>query len=299
MVELPDGLHGAFWRPELVRLLGRAALRTALEDRRLVSFSRNVVLDGRRQAEFLTLAAASLLYAGPAAALTGQSALVLHGCTAADRAPIHVLVPYSRRLRRQPGVVVHHGGLQETDVVEVDRLRVLSMDFALAEVLCRADERMAIACADELLGLCAEDSRDELRAWIDHRITVRPDPRGRKRARVLLDLTTGLAESPAESWTMLGIVAGGFPPPVPQFRIFDAAGREIYRLDFAWPELRICVEYDGYVAHELQAARDARREEDLRRRGWIVIRATAEDLTDFSRLHAEVEAAFQARGMAA
>ncbi|HKS49385.1 MAG TPA: DUF559 domain-containing protein [Amycolatopsis sp.] len=54
--------------------------------------------------------------------------------------------------------------------------------------------------------------------------------------------------------------------------MLDISGRELDRLDFAWPELRIAVEYDGYAAHESRWERGADREEDLRRSGWIVIR---------------------------
>jgi hypothetical protein len=38
------------------------------------------------------------------------------------------------------------------------------------------------------------------------------------------------------------------------------------------------------------------RDEDLRRRGWIVIHARAADLADSSRLFAELRAAFARRG---
>ncbi len=91
----------------------------------------------------------------------------------------------------------------------------------------------------------------------------------------------------------------GLPRPTPQYVVYDLSGREIYRLDFAWPELRIAVEYDGYEAHENRAEKDRLRDHDLRRRGWIVIRATSTDLSEPSRLLDKIAAAFRARGMAA
>lgn len=81
--------------------------------------------------------------------------------------------------------------------------------------------------------------------------------------------------------------------------MLDLAGVERYRLDFAWPELRIAIEYDGYEAHEGRRERDAARDADLRRRGWIVIRATIDDLHDPSGLLAEIDRAFRRRGLAA
>jgi hypothetical protein len=209
------------------------------------------------------------------------------------------LVPYQRKVRRRPGLVVHNGRFDEYDVEDLGELRVTSLDFALSEVLCRGERRRAFACADQALALVPEAERVELRAWTEDRILARADPRGTRQALFLLNLATGQAESPPESWTMLDLVDAGLPAPVAQFRIYDLAGNEIYRLDFAWPELRIAVEYDGYEAHENRVDRDAARDEDLRRRGWTVIRANATDLKDPKRLIAAVNAAFILRGLAA
>jgi hypothetical protein len=276
-----------------------SALRGAIKHGRLTTFSRDVLLDPRRASEFRTRAAACLLVAGAPAVLSGHSALTLHGCSAADIAPIHVLVPYHRKLRSRPGLSVHYGLFEEQDVEERDGLRVLALDVALAEVLCRVGRRIAIACADQALAALPEKERVEFRAWTEERIRARPDPRGTLRGLALLDLATGLAESPPESWILLTLVDGGLPVPEQQVKIFDLAGNEIYRLDYAWREARVAVEYDGYESHEWRRQRDAARDEDLRRRGWIVIRADTRDLKDPSRLLAAIRAAFRSRGLEA
>lgn len=299
MDALPPGLHGAFVRADLLKLIGPASLRSALAHRRLVPVTRSILVDARRAADFRTRAAAALLGAGAAAALNGHSALALHGCTAADRTPIHVLVPYSCCIRPRDGFVFHRGRLGRSDVVHVDGLRTAAPDVALAEVLCRGSRRDAFACADQLLATENVDARAELKAWVRHRVLAREDPRGRQQALALLDLATGLPESPPESWTLLALVDGGFPPPVPQFSVADINGRVLYWLDLAWPELRIAGEYDGYAAHAGRESLDAAREEDLRRRGWIVIRADAADMRNPHRLLAAVGEAFRLRGMAA
>ncbi|HKS47941.1 MAG TPA: DUF559 domain-containing protein [Amycolatopsis sp.] len=264
----------------------------------MASFSRDVFVDPHRATEFHTRAAASLLYAGSEAVLSGHSALVAHGCSAADPAPIHVLVPYHRNLGSRPGLLVHNGRFEWQDVTEIAGLRVLAVDVALAEVLCRGDRRSGIACADQALALLPENERAEFRAWTAERIRTRDDPRGKLRGVALLDLATGLAESPAESWLLLSLADAGLPVPQPQVQIFDIAGNVIYRLDFGWPEPRVAVEYDGYAAHENRKERDVARDEDLRRRGWTMIRADAADLKDPSRVVAAVRAAFRARGFA-
>jgi hypothetical protein len=297
MVSSRHDFHGAYLRADLEPLMGRETLRAAVRDGRLAKFSRGVLLDPRRAASFRTRAAGALLLAGKDAALARQSALVLYGCSAARAAPVHILVPGQRGLRNRPGMVVHHGSFGSNDIALVDGLRTQALDVALADVLCRDDRRTAIACADQALALQPEADRPKFWAAVERRVVLRADPRGSLQARALLELTTGLAESPAESWTLLSLFDSGLPIPVQQYRVLDVSGREIYRLDFAWPELRIAVEYDGYEAHEGRGVADQAREEDLRRRGWIVIRSDAADLRDSSRLITAVRAAFRVRGL--
>jgi len=296
MNDLPDGLHGAYTRAELSQHIGANALRTIVRSGRLKPYSREVLIDPRRATEFWCRAAAALLMAGPAAALDSHSALTARGITTADSAPIHLLLPYPRTLRRHNGIAVHYGHLIDFHSEHVDGLRAATIRHALTEVLCRSSRRTAIACADQVLASVPRGERDMLRATIDERIRSRRDRRGTLQATELLDLARGDSESPAESWMLLALVDGGLPIPEQQVSVTDIDGNELYRLDFAWPAFRVAVEYDGYEVHEFRAASDAARDADLRRRGWTVIHATAEDLRDPYRLIAAVAEAMRARG---
>jgi hypothetical protein len=71
-----------------------------------------------------------------------------------------------------------------------------------------------------------------------------PRCRGSAVAREVTRLADGLAESPQETRLRLLLLRAGFPPPVAQFRAFDGAGL-IGRVDFAYPEFKIAIEYDG------------------------------------------------------
>ncbi|WNV90671.1 DUF559 domain-containing protein [Umezawaea sp. Da 62-37] len=284
MISLPEGLHGAHLRTDLQAHLGRARLRAAVEDGRLVSYSRTVLVVRERMTDTRTLAAAGLLMAGPDAVLTGHTATYLQGCTAADSTPIHLLLGHDRKFRARPGLVVHNSNYDPSDVVVVEGLRCLCLEASIGELLCRARSSTALACADQALALVVEEHRPTVKADLAVRIARRPDPRGRRRGGFLLDLATGLPESPAESWLLLMVADRGFPVPVPQFKIHNLLGDEVYRLDFAWPDLRLALEYDGYEAHENRRTADAARDADLKRRGWKVIRADASDLRDPTRL---------------
>lgn len=299
MSALPPGLHGAHRREDLCREFGALQVRKLVQEGRLVPFSRKVVVERDRQLTLPTRAAATLLLAGPRAVLTSHTAALLLGCTAADEGRVHVLVDYHRKVPRVPGVVIHQGILDEQDVLTFDGLRMLSLECVITELLCRESRRVALACTDQALALTPMDQRAAFRAEVLHRIGDRRDPRGRRRSQILLDLANGMSDSPAESWLLLGFFDAGFSVPVQQLPVADIDGREIYRLDFAWEEPMVAVEYDGYAAHVDRRIRDAARDEDLRRRGWVIIHADAADLSDPARLHADVRRAFWRRRFAA
>lgn len=299
MIDTPDGLHGAHIQRQARIALGAYGLRAAIEMGQLVGFGRGVVLEAGRVLDLRTRSAGALLLAGPSGVLVGPTAAVLHGCTATGGFPVHVLVPHSRRIRSRAGMVVHQGHVNEADVVQLDGLRVLRLEIVIADLLRTAPRRTALACADQALKPLSVDARTRFRAEIARILAVQADRRGTRRGRQLLDLATGLPESPAESAVLLVVVDSGFPLPVCQYAVDDIGGGTRYRLDFAWPELKIALEYDGYEAHLGRAAADAAREADLRRRGWLVVRAVASDLRDPTDLVIRLRDAFQCRRFAA
>jgi hypothetical protein len=294
-LDVRERLHGAYYRPDLVRTIGLPAVRSLVRSGRLVRYSRWVLVDRRTQLELHTRAAAALLTAGPEAVLTSHTAALLYGCTAADSGAIHVLTRYERQIKRRAGLAVHQGSFDEQDVVELGGLRVLALEVVIAELLCKAFRPTALACADQALGMVRPESRAEFKAELEHRLQSRPDPRGRRRGGVLLLLATGVPESPAESQLLVALFDAGLPVPEAQFAVCDLDGRERYRLDFAWPEPMVALEYDGYAAHAGRSELDAARDEDLRRRGWLVVRAGASDLRDPGRLMREIRSAFWRR----
>jgi very-short-patch-repair endonuclease len=89
----------------------------------------------------------------------------------------------------------------------------------------------------------------------------------------LLGLEPG--ESEQEKKIARWIVAAGLPRPVHQHRV-TIDGRR-YRLDLAYPSLRIDIEYDGWDAHRTRSTfeRDRQRDMDLEEHGWRVLRFTA------------------------
>ncbi|UJP11504.1 DUF559 domain-containing protein [Microbacterium sp. KUDC0406] len=108
-------------------------------------------------------------------------------------------------------------------------------------------------------------------------------------------------ESPKETETRLLLIDSGLPVPQVQFEVWDGA-EHIGRVDLAYPELKIAIEYEGdhHRTDKDQWRRDIQRQRRLEELGWIVIRLTELDLADNSEaLIARIRDAIARRATAA
>jgi very-short-patch-repair endonuclease len=82
-----------------------------------------------------------------------------------------------------------------------------------------------------------------------------------------------------ESEARLVMIDGGLPAPVLQYEVVGVDGTR-WRLDFAWPDLRVAAEYDGVAWHSGPDAffRDRRRYSELQELGWTIVSVVAEDV---------------------
>ena len=100
--------------------------------------------------------------------------------------------------------------------------------------------------------------------------------KGCRRLRELLTLVDPRAESPMETRLRLLLHDAGAPPPTPQHEVRASDGRLIGRVDLAYPEWRIAIEYEGdHHRERAQFRRDITRMNALRDAGWLVLRFTA------------------------
>lgn len=296
MTTFQDSLVGPMTRAEVVAELGERRTRALLASGRLLVLWPGILVPAELFFDPMTRATGALRLAGPEAALVGTTAAWLHGCPVASSLEVHVGVPYLRSVRSREGLIVHQGRRLLDEVLVVQGLRSVPLVVAVAELLCTARRRDALAIADQATALFAAAEQPRFRGQVAERLAARPDRRGAAQADELLALVTGCAASPPESWLRLLVVDAGFPPPLDQFEVVDLQGRVRYVLDMCWPRLRIALEYDGYEAHEAREFEDAQRDEDLARRGWITVRARAADLRDPARLLDELRETFRARG---
>ena len=103
--------------------------------------------------------------------------------------------------------------------------------------------------------------------------------RGCRQLRRAVELADPLAESAMETRLRLILVMGGLPPPVLQYRVCDARGNLLARVDLAYPQARLAIEYDGRHHFDDQySRRDRRRDLLLDEVGWYTMRFTEDDV---------------------
>jgi hypothetical protein len=101
--------------------------------------------------------------------------------------------------------------------------------------------------------------------------------RGCRQVRAAAELADGLAGSPQETRLRLLFRREGLPAPVAQYTVYDD-GRRLGRVDFAWPDRKLVVEYEGqWHGQHQQVGVDRRRLNALTGAGWTVVFVTAAD----------------------
>jgi len=150
----------------------------------------------------------------------------------------------------------------------------------------------AVAALDGMVRAGLVDAAD-LRAKVEASV----GQWGATRVRRALELIDPRAESAPESRVRIALVLAGLQP-VPQFEV-RAGDRLLARVDLAFPEVRLAVEYEGaYHFEDDQIVRDDERYARLRTAGWTVIRLSAADLRDLDGVVARIRAAILSAEMA-
>jgi hypothetical protein len=226
-----------------------------------------------------------------AAAMGGRTAAVLWGladlATADD--PVEVVVPPGTRWTPGPGVLVRSARL-DGDVVHDGRgMRWTDRVRTAVDLIRRDDGDESVVLLDRLVNARVVDLADVRAA-----VAALPRCRGGAAARRTAMLADGLAESPPETRLRLLLHRSGLPVPIAQYEV-RVGGRFIAKVDFAWPERRFALEYDGvWHGDPDQFPKDRRRLNRLGGVDWRVHFATKEDMRRPRELLADVARALGA-----
>lgn len=136
-------------------------------------------------------------------------------------------------------------------------------------------------------------------ADIEALAAAHPGVRGLRRLRSVLPLVHGGAESPQETVAKLALVDAGLPAPSTQFNVFGAYGEFVARVDTAYDDVKVGIEYDGpqHWTDPAVRQRDIDKQFELTALDWFIIRVSR-DLLKYRRptYVARVEAALRERG---
>src|SRR4051794_27421961 len=189
---------------------------------------------------------------------------------------IEISVPLERR-PRVIGVRVHRTGtLLEPDLRVIRGIPALSPARTIADLSSRFDVDELGTIVDDALrrGLLSLRGLDRV---VRHLHRKAPGRSPKKLAAVLVQRVPGYHPGGSELERRIAecLAGAGRPAPIAQHKVV-VDGRAYY-LDFAYPEVRLALEVDGFDFHRSRVVFDSdrRRQNDLVAAGWTVLRFTS------------------------
>ncbi|PUB25333.1 hypothetical protein C8K30_10778 [Promicromonospora sp. AC04] len=210
-----------------------------------------------------------------------ESAALLHGAPV-WKVPrsVHLIQRYGAKADAAPDVVRHRSALSDDEVITLGGVPVTSLVRTVLDCVSTLPPLDGLVLADWALSRGIQ--REDLVAALE----VRADRRHRRRARLVLELGDGGAQSPWETRTRYVLLRAGFPRPRTQVPVVTRLGT--FHADIGWDDWGPLVEFDGFVkyqdgvlnpGYDADAARfdEKRREDAIRAAGRRLLRITARD----------------------
>lgn len=130
------------------------------------------------------------------------------------------------------------------------------------------------------------------RADVVKAVAEHPARRHARRLLRAVELLDEDAESPKESELRVIIIEAGLPAPKCNVSVFDRRGVFVARVDLAYRDKKIAIEYEGdHHRDKHQWRADLKRRRRLEALGWVYLSVTQTDLDDARDLIADVRAA--------
>jgi very-short-patch-repair endonuclease len=217
-----------------------------------------------------TAAMAATLAVGGGALLSHGSAAVLWGLWPARERLIDITVP-GRKTRARSGIRVHRSRLRPEDATRHLGIPVTSPARALLDLAAGSSARDLARAVEE-----AEVQRRVSTQSLAEQLRRYPRHRGRTALQGTIRSDPALTRSEAERRMLELIRAARLPAPAVNAQ---AGGWEV---DLLWRTEGLIVEVDGYAFHSSRRSfeRDRRRDQELTRAGFRVVRVTWRQLTE-------------------
>lgn len=265
-----DDQHGVATSAQILAIISRRAMQSALDRGDLHKVWPGIYSPDEPDT-MVRLRGLDLRGGEPVAVCLGTAAMA-YGFDTEDVQDLHVLNPRGHLLRDSDGLKVHRR--DGAPLSMVDGRPATTPEWTAIEVARGLRRPRALATLDAALRTGTCNPR-----MLAASAVGQTGRRGIVVVRELLPLATPLAESPMESEARLAMHDGGLPSPVLQFEIVDRNG-ETWRVDFAWPDRMVAVEYDGFDWHSSQKdfRRDRRKRAALQEVGWRVLSIVSDDV---------------------
>ena len=267
--ELFSANGGLATTAQLCTVLSRKALRQNLEAGALVRVWHGVY--AQEPPDLAGRLAALDLMAGTSIVACMVTAAQLHGFSTEQDDRVHILDP-GVRMRPNRNLFVHQRSGAPLRTVSG---RMVTAPAWTAIKIGRSLWRpRALATLDAALGSATCTALE-----LDAAVREQKGRRGIIKVRDLLPLADGRSESAMESETRLVFIDACLPRPELQYEIIDRTG-QLWRVDFAWPDEKVAVEYDSMEWHANPTAwkRDRIKAARLADCGWTLVPVVVDDV---------------------
>lgn len=222
---------------------------------------------------------AACLAGGADTVASHRSAARLYSLAGGSSEMVEITCRRWLRSRYEELVVHETTALSHLDITEIEGIPTTTVERTLLDLGAVRGFVTVQMALDRAL-------KENLTTWDEVDATLRrlarPGRRGVKKLRGALEarVARGIPESEQETALLALLADHGFPEPVPQCEVIDRGGRFVARVDAAYPQYRIAMEYDSDQEHSdpAELARDNSRRNRLLAEGWSVISARSDDL---------------------
>ena len=231
---------------------------------------RDVYLPNGQSLTASSRAEAAWLWSGRRGVVAGKSAAALLRSQWIDAASPAELIRSSGK--GVPGITIFRDELRTAEVRAVRGIAVTTPARTAFDIGRRNTLLDAVIHLDALAnatGFTAVEV-DELAA--SHR-----GVRGLIQLRQAVKQMDGGAESPQETRTRLLLTDAGLPKPTTQVTVYDEGGYPFARIDMAYEDCRVGIEYDGeqHWTDPKRRAHDIDKSVELTGHGWVIVRVSA------------------------
>lgn len=273
LMRIAGSQHGCITRTQALTVMSRGRLAYLIKTRVVERVHPGVFVVAGMPSTWEQRAFAAVLSI-PGAALSHRSAARWQGVSYISSPCIEITVAPGRSKKRA-GVLVHRSEQLEPYVIVHKGLRVTNIARSLVDSSATRTVKQLGAAVDQACNLKLVQL-DEIRHCLDTMIT-----KGRSRITLMREVLAArnISDEKLDSFlerrSLKWIRSSELPEPETQFPIFSNGSN--YRLDIAYPDVKVAVEPDG--PHHLLpsvAAYDRRRDADLGLDGWVVFHAYLE-----------------------